>query len=397
MTNTFAGGEKQPFVLIIGQCFLYAGITITSLFVFAITGSLFASLIFNLPFDAFMGIDYDNISMQMVQALKVVQLFSPVLAFLVSAWLISRIHSGKPWRFMGADKYAAPWLYFVVGGLWLAFYPLLAWMIEVNQQMQLPQSFSAIEEWMQKSEISLEKLTEKLLAGSGVGTFLSNVLIIAVAPAISEELFFRGTIQRLFRHWTLNPHIAIFVAGFLFSFIHFQFYGFLPRMAMGVLFGYLLYWSGSIWVPVFAHFLNNFLAVLGIYLYNNGIIDINIEEEESFPWWLTLISVFSTVIILFLIYQKLKTKNKSSLYVSEKGLEGNLEIKPEEKEPNWIKIYSVNQVYEAEILVGALENEGIKAIVVNKKDSSYQFGDAEIYCHEEDADKALGIIRNNIL
>ena len=85
---------------------------------------------------------------------------------------------------------------------------------------------------------------------------------MAILPAIGEELLFRGVFQRLLTEWTRNIHWGIILAALLFSFFHFEFYGFLPRFLLGVFFGYLFVWTSSIWVPILAHFTNNFIIVV---------------------------------------------------------------------------------------------------------------------------------------
>ena len=119
--------------------------------------------------------------------------------------------------------------------------------------------------------------------------------MIGVLPAIGEEVLFRGVLQRkLTEHW-VNPHLAIWVAAALFSAIHVQFYGFLPRLLLGALFGYLYYWSGSLLIAIFAHFVNNGVMVLMLYLYQRKLVDYNIEDNESVPWTAALVSLVVTV------------------------------------------------------------------------------------------------------
>jgi membrane protease YdiL (CAAX protease family) len=104
-------------------------------------------------------------------------------------------------------------------------------------------------------------------------------MVIALFPAVTEELFFRGVIQKLFNNWTGNIHIAIIITGILFSFAHFQFYGFVPRMFLGIVMGYLLYWTNNIWVPIFAHFANNAIAVIGYFIfYKSGNTGFNPDD-----------------------------------------------------------------------------------------------------------------------
>lgn len=103
-----------------------------------------------------------------------------------------------------------------------------------------------------------------MIGDGGTRLLIVNLMVMAVCPAITEEFFFRGALQRLIGKWSHNPHLVIWSVAILFSAFHLQFYGFIPRMLLGAYFGYLLLWSRSIWVPVFAHFVNNATAVIGM-------------------------------------------------------------------------------------------------------------------------------------
>ena len=132
---------------------------------------------------------------------------------------------------------------------------LSAW----NQQMALPECMSGIEQWMRMQEDAASQLTEQFLQVSTVGGLLVNIGLMALLPAVAEELTFRGVVQGMF---TRNKHVAIWAAAAIFSFVHFQFYGFIPRMLLGAMFGYMLWWTGSLWVPMLMHFVNNCAAVV---------------------------------------------------------------------------------------------------------------------------------------
>ena len=132
----------------------------------------------------------------------------------------------------------------------------------LNQQMELPAFMEGIEHWMRAQEDEAERVTLLLLSEKGIGALFANLFVVALTAGITEELFFRGALQRILGRWSSNPHLVIWITACIFSAFHIQFYGFLPRMLLGAYFGYLLYWSHNIWIPVFAHFTNNALAVI---------------------------------------------------------------------------------------------------------------------------------------
>lgn len=162
-------------------------------------------------------------------------------------------------------------------------------------------------QWIERSELQAKKLTELLVYFNSPIDFLLVLLVIAVLPAIGEELLFRGMLQRQFQEIFRNPHWAIVFAAFLFSFIHFQFLGFIPRMALGVLFGYVYYWTSNLWMPILMHFINNATTFLVVnWQKNHGIPD-PLEEEISPNFYWIIISV----LVMFFLINQLKKRSSS--------------------------------------------------------------------------------------
>lgn len=194
----------------------------------------------------------------------------------------------------------------------LAFMPFNSLIIEWNAGMKLPEALGGVEQWMRNQEDQLGRLTDFMTAFNTPTQFAVAMLVIGILPAIGEEVLFRGVLQRkLTEHW-VNPHLAIWVAAALFSAIHMQFYGFLPRLLLGALFGYLYYWSGSLLIAIFAHFVNNGIMVLMLYLYHRKLVDYNIEENESVPWAIALVSLMATVALLYIIWHRSRSRGATS-------------------------------------------------------------------------------------
>jgi uncharacterized protein len=162
----------------------------------------------------------------------------------------------------------------------------------------------SIQEWMKKSEDSVAEMTKFLTDFKDSSQLIIALIVVAILAGISEELMFRGVLQNIALRAFGNPHIAIWFAAFWFSFIHFQFYGFLPRMLLGALFGYLYFWTKNLWIPIFAHIVNNGFTLLMVYLYKNKSVNVDIESTESMPLTTALGSLILTVVILRFFYQK---------------------------------------------------------------------------------------------
>ncbi len=188
----------------------------------------------------------------------------------------------------------------------IASLPVINWMSEVNQMLKLPESIRFIEQWMKSSEENATKVTEAFLNVCTIRGLAVNLLIVGILPAVGEEFFFRGIIQRLFKEWFKNTHVAVITAAVVFSAFHMQFYGFFPRMMLGLLLGYLFVWTKNLWVPVTVHFINNATAVVVEFLNHRKIIDYNADTigTQANDYIYVIFSVVVTSLLLIYIYRR---------------------------------------------------------------------------------------------
>lgn len=183
--------------------------------------------------------------------------------------------------------------------------------IEWNMNFTFPDFLSGFEEWAREKEEELKLITDFLTEFDSFTQFIIVFIIVAVIPGIGEELIFRGILQNKFHLYFKNIHVAIIVTAILFSGFHMQFFGFVPRLFLGILFGYIYYWSGNIWYPILGHFINNGFTLILIYLYQSGYIGIDIEVQEAYP--LNIILIFSVITIYMLFsFRKQFQYNKSA-------------------------------------------------------------------------------------
>ncbi|MFN5325087.1 MAG: lysostaphin resistance A-like protein [Bacteroidota bacterium] len=251
-----------------------------------------------------------------IQALKLMVLLGTGLgAFLLPTILASILLFEDPLTELGLRTSSTSAITYLLGGVAVLFsLPLVNFMVLINEQMHLPEAFQSVEQWMIESEAQLKELTEAMLNMGSFSDLAINLFIIAIIPALAEELLFRGLLQRLFLEFTKNKHAAIWISAILFSAIHMQFYGFIPRMLLGVMFGYLLVWTGNIWVPILAHFVNNGFAVLAAYFMKKGednLFDENTVGQSVNDWWILLLSAGAVGYCLFRLYRS--SKNGSGL------------------------------------------------------------------------------------
>ena len=230
--------------------------------------------------------------------LKLAQGISSLLMFVVPPivyYLITR--NKRPMHALGFRKVASPAGMLLLAAVLLMYLslPVTNQLTSWNEAMKLGGAFETLETWIKNLEDSAAALTKRMLNVSTFGGLLLNLVVIALIPAVGEELTFRGVLQQSLTRRMKNPHVAIVISAAIFSFIHFQFYGFLPRMFLGVLLGYMFYITGSLWTSILMHFLNNGTAVVLYYLNARGVLDIDVEHFGASPsLWLVAASAVVT-------------------------------------------------------------------------------------------------------
>ena len=250
------------------------------------------------------GIDWTK--PEMISMMKWIQGISSILIFLLPAIVYARIcFTGRPLYFLGLKKAEKSGMYgLAILCIMLAF-PFVIWLGEVNQNIPLP-------EWMTAMEKDTAKQMEALLKVNKPIDILVNLVIIAVLPAICEELCFRGALQRIMIHCTKSPWAGIIITSVLFSALHLQFQGFLPRMFLGVVLGALYWYSGSLWTSILAHFVNNGVQVVAV-----SFAPQYVTENPEMPVLAGLVSAVIVFVILW-IYGRLSTVTYAKVYETDR-------------------------------------------------------------------------------
>ena len=254
------------------------------------------------------------------EALKWVQLIQTAALFLLPPFLMAFLWAKQPLEWLKLKSETRG------NGLWAIFLMLMALPAinlvgYFNQQMSLPAFLEPLEQWMKTAEANAAHLTEQFLSVTTFDGLIINILLMALLPAVAEELTFRGVLQNLFevKDETLKKkgnrvHIAIWCSAILFSAIHMQFYGFLPRMLMGALFGYALVWTGSLWIPILMHFTNNAMAVILYFLAIRSGWDMDKVDTigTNDTLWLGVVSLVLTIIGIYAFRRSTTMSNASS-------------------------------------------------------------------------------------
>ncbi len=307
MTN-FDTSSSQTNLPFISKIMILVGLTLVFMAIGSVIGLFLFMQITGMPFEQLVDFqkhlnDYPNT----YNGVMILQTFSTPIPFIAASfffWVIIEKQAINSFSFQEVN----PSVFVLVALLVIVFMFFDALIIEWNQGIVFPESLKDIEKWMKKSEESAGELTKFLTDFKNPAQFVVAMIVVAVLAGISEELLFRGVLQNITLRAFGNPHFAIWFAAFVFSFIHMQFYGFFPRMLLGALFGYLYYWTKNIWVPIFAHFVNNGFTLLMAYLYSTKAVEINIEDTKSVPLTMALGSLLLTALILRWFFQTFNKK-----------------------------------------------------------------------------------------
>jgi membrane protease YdiL (CAAX protease family) len=310
-------------------------------------------------------------------AIYLLQGLSAVFAFILAPWFFLKFIEKKPLSVLNPNRAIEILPIILALAISIIFMAVNFKFAEWNAQMVLPEFLKGVEDWMRLQEDKLEEATVFLTTIRNPMELLLAMIVIAIIPAVGEELLFRGLVQNQLRSWTRNAHLAVWITGILFSAIHIQFYGFVPRMLLGVLFGYMYLWSGNLLYPILAHFANNGFQLIMLYLYSSEFTNFNIDDADSVPWTVFFTSaLLSTVLIIY--FQR------------------HFTAQPHEKE-DWHRVFSTDQLHKAEIVKAVLNERQMKPVLINKKDSSYHnFGEIEVLVTSEFILRARQIIENEI-
>lgn len=295
----------MPLRLLFVGVFFFAGYSL-ALVVF----QLINLMLWDLPSDEIVQLAQLEGHPDQLQIIKVLQSCSQIFGFLVAPLLFVFFFGKK-----SVDKYwvgKPTWTFFYLPILVIMYIPVMEVLVRFNAKI-IPVG-SQLEAYFKPIEERAGKMIETMLQMDGPTDLVGNLVIMAVLPAICEEFLFRGLIQGQLSKLFKNVHVGIWVSAFIFSAIHFQFYGFLPRMVLGAMFGYLLIHTGSIWTSVFAHFLHNGFTVLVMYFVSKSdqLTMEQVEQVGTTPFQLIIVMLGLGVLGYTFLQRSPWQKNKKA-------------------------------------------------------------------------------------
>jgi len=247
----------------------------------------------------------DMMDPQFAGAIRILQLVSTFFIFFIPALVTAMILSRKPFRFLGFNMYFSFRQTGIVILIMLVALPLVGALSELNKIVPVPASWEAT---FHKLEETYEKQVKVLAHITGWGEYIISMIIMALAPAIFEETLFRGGLQNILQKLTRNPWISIGFTSIIFSLIHFSYYGFLPRVALGVILGLIFYYSQSIWLSIFAHFFNNAIVVTEMFYLSRKGKPVEEAMNDTFPIWWGILAM-AALMVFFRVFRKFAEKD----------------------------------------------------------------------------------------
>lgn len=247
--------------------------------VFIFAGQGLVSWLWGVPMTEISSVMQNFDNPQAIRINRLMLLFQHLGLFVVPAMLFAQLSSPGWTKYLRFNPMPGKYLWGSVALIFLGIPTInaLAWL---NGQMVLPEFLETIERLFQSLEENAADLTAALTETGDMGDLLANLFVIAFLASLGEEMIFRGLLLPIFARWTGSKHLGVWISAVLFSAMHLQFYGFLPRLVLGALLGYLFLWSRSIWAPIVAHFTNNAWALIGIFLVSRGEMDADVDSFQ---------------------------------------------------------------------------------------------------------------------
>lgn len=289
------------------QFFLLLSISLVSFFVIGLLGTQLLSVITGISMNEMAALDKLNPQHPwlpfLIRGMQTVQFIG---LFLIPSWFAARyfsVNSANNYLGFRFPSHAGFWL---IGSFSILIaLPLVQWLGEVNRAIEFPPELT---EWIRGKEDEANDTVKALLSRHTIKDLILNLLFVAGMAAVGEELLFRGVIQRIFVRQFGQAWPAIIFSAFLFAALHLQFYGFLPRFALGILLGAIYWYSGSLWVSIVAHFVYDGILIVLVYL-NPTLIN---EDSVVPPETLVYSGLISALLVTMNLHWMIKHGNPVS-------------------------------------------------------------------------------------
>ena len=243
-----------------------------------------------------------------VNSIRILQMVSTFFIFFVPALATARILDRRPLPWLGYNRLADGRVMLMAVVLMALCIPVVGLLSDLNEMIPVPASLEAV---FRSMEDAYQRQAKAMTRMSGWGDYIFSLLVMALAPAIFEETFFRGGLQRILHGMTGRNWSPVIITSLVFSAIHFSYFGFIPRFALGVTLGLLYQYSGSLWTSIAAHFLNNAVVVTIIFIYTMRGLPPEQAMEADAPVWMSIPAI-AIVVFGFIKYKDIAGRTRSA-------------------------------------------------------------------------------------
>jgi uncharacterized protein len=284
------------------------------LFAFLVFGQIIAGAIVTAKYGMNTLLDISNLKLSSPQAqssLWIIQFAGTTIPILLTPIVFSYFVVHEPDEYMKNNFHFPGMFILLVFVIMMLSFPLIEFIGNLNQKIPLSKS-------LRDYEYEIQKMSDSMMQMNTFWGMIFDLLFIGLLTAIIEEVLFRGVMQTVFVHWTKNKHAAVWIVAILFSAFHMEFSGFLPRVFLGLLFGYFTAWSGSIWPAIWGHFVNNGTIVVITYLAQQKLVNVDPNDQHSFNNVTYVVCLIVTVVLLY-FYHYIAVKRQMADHGEELG------------------------------------------------------------------------------
>ena len=304
------------------QFFLLLSLSLFSFFVIGLLGTYALTIITGISLEQVGALDtLDPKHPWLPFFIRGMQAVQFIGLFLVPSWFAGKYFTTQSASsYLGLRKPNYPGFWLVGTFAILIALPMVQWLGEINRAIEFP---SELTNWIRSKEDEANETVKALLSRHTVKDLLLNLFFIAGLAAVGEELLFRGVVQRIFVRQFGQAWPAIIFSAFLFAALHMQFYGFFPRLALGILLGAIYWYSGSLWVAILAHFVYDAILITLVYFNPAMLNDEPVVSQEAL--------LYSGLLSALMVTMNLHWMVKHGNPVSDEQIETEEEIKEEEQ------------------------------------------------------------------
>ncbi|MBW0162345.1 MAG: CPBP family intramembrane metalloprotease [Sediminibacterium sp. Gen4] len=242
---------------------------------------------------------------------RLLNTLATLVAFLIPAILFAKVLSKQPFSWLGFNKRMNGKQVLIVVLITFAGMILSGSLGMLNQKIPLSENLL---KQAQQLENAYKNAMMNMAHMTSLTDYLLAMLVMALAPAVFEEVLFRGAFQKVFVGWTKNAWAGIIITSILFSAIHFSFFGFLPRIALGLILGLIFYYTNNLWLSILLHFLNNGFVVTQLYILSAQGKAIDKVMDETMPiWWGSIALILLVVLFRLLLAESNQLKTEKTV------------------------------------------------------------------------------------